>query len=177
VTYGVHMTMCLESEGERKIWVPTRAKTKQTWGGYLDNTVAGGIPHGISPTEALIKECMEEASLPEDFVRKYVKPVGCVSYFYRTHSGRLQPEFQYVYDLEVPPGITPPTLEPLDGEVDSFELLSLNEITTRMEKGLFKFNCALVIIDFMIRHGYITPESEPDFLDIVTRMHGRFGMT
>ena len=53
------------------------------WGGYLDNTVAGGIPYGMSPTEALIKECMEEASLPEDVVRKYIKPVGAVSYFYQ----------------------------------------------------------------------------------------------
>lgn len=53
------------------------------WGGYLDNTVAGGIPHGLSPTEALIKECDEEASLPEDFVRRHLKSVGSVSYFFQ----------------------------------------------------------------------------------------------
>ena len=61
----------------------TRPLRARRWGGYLDNTVAGGIPHGMSPTEALIKECMEEASLPENFVRKYIKPVGAVSYFYQ----------------------------------------------------------------------------------------------
>ena len=31
-----------------------------------------------------------------------------------------------------------------------------------------------VIIDFMIRHGFITPDNEGDFLDIVTRLHRRF---
>lgn len=52
------------------------------WGGYLDNTVAGGIPAGMSPTDSLIKECTEEASLSEEFARQYVKSVGSVSYFH-----------------------------------------------------------------------------------------------
>ena len=30
----------------------------------------------------------------------------------------------------------------------------------------FKFNCNLVIIDFLVRHGFITPE-EPDYMAIV----------
>jgi hypothetical protein len=45
VTYGVHMTGFVRDEGASyglKIWVPRRAKTKQTYGGMLDNTVAGG---------------------------------------------------------------------------------------------------------------------------------------
>lgn len=64
-----------------------------------------------------------------------------------------------------------------------------------MREGKFKSNCALgkspglvspgrlspwlieesiVNIEFFIRHGYITPDEEPDFQDIVTRLHGRF---
>lgn len=31
------------------------------------------------------------------------------------------------------------------------------------------------MLDFLIRHGVVTPENEPDFLEIVTRLHGRFG--
>lgn len=45
VTYGVHMTGFVRDEGSScgiKIWVPRRAKSKQTYGGMLDNTVAGG---------------------------------------------------------------------------------------------------------------------------------------
>lgn len=87
VTYGVHMTVYHEEvvgdERSCKIWVPRRAKTKQTWPGYFDNTVAGGIPQGLSPFECILKEAMEEASIPEDLVRKYARSVGCVSYFYR----------------------------------------------------------------------------------------------
>ena len=45
VTYGVHMTGFVRDDGSSyglKIWVPRRAKTKQTYGGMMDNTVAGG---------------------------------------------------------------------------------------------------------------------------------------
>lgn len=31
-----------------------------------------------------------------------------------------------------------------------------------------------VIIDLLIRLGYITPDNEPDFMKIITRLHGRF---
>jgi hypothetical protein len=35
----------------------------------------------------------------------------------------------------------------------------------------FKFNCALVVIDFLIRHGYIKPEDE-DYLKLIDGLHG-----
>jgi len=53
------------------------------WPGYLDNTVAGGIPSGLSAFEALVKECMEEASIADDVARKHVEAVGAISYFFR----------------------------------------------------------------------------------------------
>lgn len=88
ITYGVHMSIYEEDVDEKgqkavRIWVPTRALTKPTFPGYLDNTVAGGIPSGMSPFEALVKECMEEASLPDDLVRDHIKATGAVSYFFR----------------------------------------------------------------------------------------------
>lgn len=33
--------------------------------------------------ESLVKECMEEASIAEDVVRKYARAVGAISYFIR----------------------------------------------------------------------------------------------
>ncbi|KDQ56717.1 hypothetical protein JAAARDRAFT_194689 [Jaapia argillacea MUCL 33604] len=177
VTYGVHMTVYREAvEGESegvKIWVPTRAKTKPTWPGYLDNTVAGGITSGMSMFESIVKEAMEEASIEESIVRKYAKSVGGVSYFFMTSQGWLQPEVEYVYDLKIPAGVEFEP-KPSDGEVECFELLSLDEVTSRMHAGLFKPNCAIVIIDFMIRHGHVTPDNEPDYMSILTRLHGRF---
>ncbi|KAF8719035.1 hypothetical protein AX14_011536 [Amanita brunnescens Koide BX004] len=87
VTYGVHMSAFQEREIDDArrlyLWVPTRARTKSTWPGYLDNTVAGGIPSGLSAFEALVKECMEEASIAAEVVRKHVLAVGAISYFFR----------------------------------------------------------------------------------------------
>jgi len=177
VTYGVHMSMFEEKEidGTRHLytWVPTRAKTKPTWPGYLDNTVAGGIPSGSSSFDTLVKECMEEASIEADIVRKYARATGAISYFFRTPAGWLQPEVEFVYDLVIPrdAGSVP---KPLDGEVEKFEFLNQDELAARLQAGLFKPNCALVIIDLLVRLGYITPDNEADFTQIVTRLHGRF---
>ncbi|EJD01888.1 uncharacterized protein FOMMEDRAFT_108903 [Fomitiporia mediterranea MF3/22] len=179
VTYGAHMTVFQRTkDGEIMVWVPTRAKTKQTWPGMLDNSVAGGISAGMSPFETIVKESMEEASLAEDIVRKHARTVGVTSYFFQKGKW-LQPEVEYVYDLEIPLTATGAELErfrplPLDGEVETFELLSLKDIIPRIHQELFKPNCALVLVDFMIRHGYITPETEPNYLEIVTRLHGRY---
>lgn len=74
--------------------MPTRSRSKQTWPGYLDNTVAGGIPCGLGAFESLVKESMEEASLAEDVVRTHARAAGTISYFFRTTAGWLQPEIQ-----------------------------------------------------------------------------------
>ena len=52
--------------------------------GYLDNTVAGGIPSGMPIFESLVKECMEEANIGPDIVRRYVRAAGSISYFFRS---------------------------------------------------------------------------------------------
>ncbi|KAH9927950.1 nudix hydrolase 20 [Epithele typhae] len=176
VTYGVHMSVVVADPGSVegwKMWVARRAATKQTWPGYLDNSVAGGIPAGYAVYETVVKEAMEEGSIPEDVVRKYTTSVGTVSYFFRTPRGWLQPEVEYVYDLRLPvdSDVVP---KPMDGEVDSFELLPMSKVAELIKTGMFKYNCSIVIIDLMIRQGFITPDNEPDYQEIVTRLHGRF---
>ncbi|KAJ7839017.1 nudix hydrolase 20 [Mycena olivaceomarginata] len=182
VTYGVHMSTYQEvpvgDRGEKslRLWIPTRASTKSVWPGYLDNTVAGGIPAGMPVFEALVKECMEEASLPEELVRAHVRAVGCISYFFRTAKGWLQPEVEYTYDMVIPPGADPTPFEPkpLDGEVERFDFLDKDQVEQAMRAGRFKPNCAVVLIDLFLRLGYITPDNEPDFLRIVTGLHTQF---
>ncbi|KAF9497500.1 nudix hydrolase 20 [Pleurotus eryngii] len=181
VTYGVHLTIydVVREEGKAetlRLWVPTRAKTKQTWPGYLDNTVAGGIPSGIGVFESLVKESMEEASLEEDLVRQHARAVGSISYFFRTDQGWLQPEIEYLFDIRIPDGVdhAPFVPKPLDGEVECFEFLDQEEVMKRLKAGLFKANCGMAIIDLLIRLGYVTPDNETDFMKIQTRLHGRF---
>lgn len=49
--------------------------------------------------------------------------------------------------------------------------MSINEIIKRLKNGEFKHNCAGIIIDFLIRFGIITPETEKDFIEINSRLH------
>ncbi|KAJ7437210.1 NUDIX hydrolase domain-like protein [Mycena galericulata] len=182
VTYGVHMSVYKEDEGEMgqrrlRVWTPKRAKNKSTWPSYFDNTVAGGIPSGMPVFEALVKECEEEASLKGECLA-HVRSVGCVSYLHRTQHGWLQPEVEYVFDMVIPPNSDPESAafkpNPSDGEVEVFKLMDKPEIEAHMRAGVFKPNCAVVLIDLFVRLGYITPDNEPDFLKIVTALHTRF---
>lgn len=190
VTYGVHLTAytitnssddSAQSEKQMKIWVPRRSKTKQTYPGMLDNTVAGGITAGEAPFESVVREAMEEASLPESLVRKRAKAVGCVTYFHIRDSraggetGLLQPECQYVYDLDLTPDVEGMEVvcKPNDDEVEAFELLSVEEVLKALGKEEFKPNCAVVMIDFLVRHGIITRENERDYIEICSRLHRR----
>ncbi|KAH7398230.1 thiamine pyrophosphokinase-related protein-like protein [Pyrenochaeta sp. MPI-SDFR-AT-0127] len=174
VTYGVHLTAYTRKDGQLKIWTPRRARTKQTYGGMLDNAVAGGIASGESPFESLVRECEEEASLAEDLVRSTAKAVGTVTYWYIRderaggETNLMQPECQYIYDLELPEDTIP---KPGDDEVEEFYLWSVEEVQEAMKKGEFKPNCALVVLDFFVRHGILTSENERDYVEIVSRLH------
>lgn len=178
VTYGVHINGYIlarnTSDGKLKMWVPRRAATKPTFPGKLDNTVAGGLglPHGI--WETVIKECGEEAGLEESFVINRAKAVGACLYNYLSEDGNIQPELQYVFDLEFADE-TSVIPNPVDGEVEKFTLMDFDEIKMRLCNGEFKPNCGLVIVDFMIRHGLLTSNTERDYLEIVARSHRWFG--
>lgn len=180
VTYGCHMTAYTKvktegGEDEIKIWVPRRAANKQTYGGMLDNTVAGGVSVGETPFQSLVREAQEEANLPEDIIRKGTKATGTVTYFHirdQRAGGEtrlLQPECQYVYDLELPENFVP---KPNDDEVSGFELMTVEEVKKAMRDGEFKPNCALVLLDFFVRHGILTAE-DTGYIEIVARLHRR----
>ncbi|ODN97049.1 hypothetical protein I350_08028 [Cryptococcus amylolentus CBS 6273] len=177
-TFGVHLTAYEIVNGEMKVWVPRRSKTKATWPGRLDNSVAGGITAGMTPFDTIIKECDEEASLPEDLVRKYIKNVGIATYFYVTEAGFLQPEVEYLYDLPLPPSDSAEYIRPAphDDEVESFALLTIPELISALYGNDMKPNCGLVYVDFLIRHGYVTPENEPNFVEIGSRLRRKLGV-
>lgn len=166
--YGVHMVAYVKDESAPhgvKLWIPTRAANKSTYPSMLDNTVAGGLMTGEDPFECVIREADEEASLPDEVVRQRAEFVGNVMYIYITNKdqvgegGFIYPECQWVYDLELPFDVTP---QPKDGEVEKFELCDVEQIKKDLADGKFKPNCALVTIDFFIRHGILTEENEPE---------------
>ncbi|PHH60819.1 hypothetical protein CDD81_1116 [Ophiocordyceps australis] len=147
--YGVHLTAYVADDKVPhgiKLWIPKRALNKSTFPGMLDNTVAGGLMTGESPFECIIREADEEASLPDDLVRRETRCVGTVTYIYVTEEkyvgeeGFIHPECQWVYDLELPSDVVP---QPKDGEVDEFFLCSVDDVKRDLAEGRFKHNCAL----------------------------------
>ncbi|KAJ5713412.1 uncharacterized protein N7483_010593 [Penicillium malachiteum] len=176
VSYGAHMTCYVEDATGLKLWIPRRAKNKQTYPSMLDNTVAGGMCTNEKPFECIVREGVEEASLPESISRATIVARGCVTYSHIRDAraggeiGLSQPEVEYVYDMKLDPSLIP---QPGDNEVEEFKLLTVEEVREALARGEFKPNCAVVIIDFFIRHGLLTAENEPDFLDIISRLHRR----
>lgn len=173
-SYGVHMTVYVDTAQGMKIWVPRRARNKQTYGGMLDNSVAGGLSTGEKPFECLVRESAEEASFSEQLVRSNAKPCGTVSYFHIRdaraggEAGLLQPECQYVFDMEIGAEVIP---KPGDNEVEDFYLWTVDEVKRALAEGQFKPNCAAVLLDFFIRRGILTAENEKDYMEIVSRLH------
>ena len=175
--YGVHLTAFVRDSNAPygvKLWTPRRALDKSTFPGMLDNTAAGGLTTGEVPFECIIREADEEASLPEEVVRKDAKDAGTITYVYISEEkhvgedGLVYPEVQWNYDLELPDNIIP---EPKDGEAQDFRLLNVDEVKKELAAGNFKHNCAVVVIDFFMRHGILTQENEPEIKEIERRIH------
>lgn len=80
---------------------------------------------------------------------------------------------RYTYDILLPVDKIP---QPVDGEAESFELMDFAQVIAHIRNLEFKPNSALVLIDFYIRHGLITPETEPDYLKIISLMHTVLGL-
>lgn len=164
--YGVHVNGFVR-EGERvDMWIARRADDKPTYPGMLDNAIAGGQPVGLGLLENVIKEAGEEAGVPADIART-ARPVGAISYVHEADDG-LKPDVMFVFDLELPAGFTPVNT---DGEIAEFIRLpvaDVMEITAASQE--FKFNCALVNIDFFVRHGFLTPD-HPDYVEILRGLH------
>jgi 8-oxo-dGTP pyrophosphatase MutT (NUDIX family) len=140
----------------------------------LDNPVGGGIATGEEPFESLVREAEEEASLPETVVRQRTSYHGTVTYTYIRESraggesGMVQPECEHVYDSELPADVVP---KPNDSEVEDFYLWTVEEVQEHMAKGEFKPNCALIVMDFFMRHGILTKENEANYDEIKRRLY------
>nr|CAG4651840.1 EOG090X06MA [Triops cancriformis] len=148
------------------IWLQKRAHTKPTWPGALDNMVGGGLSVGYSILETALKEAGEEASIPEELLRERLKSVGSVSFYFESERG-LFPNTEFVFDLELPPDFEPHNA---DGEVESFELVPVQEVMERIHDPEFKTTSCAVTLDFLIRHGFINSENGNEgYLAISTR--------
>ncbi|EDP65461.1 MutT/nudix family protein [alpha proteobacterium BAL199] len=166
VNLGFHLTGVVGHGPDTRMWIARRALDKTTYPGHLDNMVAGGHPAGLTPRQNLLKECAEEAGIPEALAESAV-PVSMISYTMEVPEGLRRHAF-WSYDLQVPVEFTP---EPVDGEVDSFTLMDIDDVACIVETSdAFKYNCNLVVIDWLMRTGRIDP-AHPDFHELSVGLH------
>jgi len=182
INRGFHLNGVVGSGDDARMWVARRAWDKTTYPGCLDNIVAGGHPVGFSAEENLIKECAEEAGIDAPLARRAVA-TGMVSYVMEVASdlpgnvgGGLRRHAFWAYDLALPETFGP---RAVDGEVAEFMLMPWREVADIVERGVvegpegFKYNCNLVVIDWLIRTGRIDPD-HPDYLELCTGLHAQF---
>lgn len=161
-SFGQHLNGYVRRPDGIHMWIGRRARDRLLFPGALDNMVAGGLPHALGLDDNLVKECQEEAGVPETLARKAV-PVGALSYN-RVAPRGFRRDVLYCYDLELPTDFVPKNT---DGEVEAFMLLPLAQVAAIVhETDDFKLNCNLVIIDFLIRHGWLDPQT-PEYLALV----------
>ena len=164
--YGVHLNAWVEQGNDKFLWVAKRAKDKPTFPGKLDHLVAGGHGVGYRIEETMIKECAEEANIPES-IAQTAQAVSMVSYVMERNQ-KLQQDNLFVYDLQLEADFVP---ENTDGEAEAFYLWPVEKVLdTVAQTRDYKTNCNLVIIDFAIRHGYLKPD-EPFYSDICAGLH------
>ncbi len=166
-SYAVHINGFVGRGRDMRMWIGRRSHTKAAEPNKLDQLVAGGQPAGIGLLENAIKECAEEAGIPRSFSRGMV-PAGVVTYAMETERG-FRPDVIFVFDLELPADFEPASA---DGEMQAFYRWPMEKvIATVRDTDAFKLNCALVAIDFLVRHGFIAPD-HPDYVDIVSGLRG-----
>ena len=145
---GVHLNGFVRTAAGLSLWVARRARDKRTFPGHLDNLVAGGQSLGFDARTTLRKECHEEAGLPAALADGAVA-VGTLHYTQQLDHD-LKVDALQLFDLELPASFTP---VPVDGEVEAFELWPLPQVAASLAgPAIWKPNCALVAIHFLLRH-------------------------
>ena len=180
VAYGVQLLAYTESQdGLLRVWIARRAMTKRSFPGMLDSTVGGTLVTGETPLECVAREAEEEASFPRELTLRGAVAVGTISYLCLTdercegESGLLCPEIMFTYEMKVAPDVVP---VPGDGEAEGFTLMSVPELKAALARGEFAPTNGEVVLDFFIRHGILTYENEPNYIEIVARLHRSHGL-
>ena len=155
------------------VWVGRRSTSKATWPGRLDSLAAGGLAAGVLPLQAMIQECAEEAGLDVSQPRA----ASAVSYTGFNEDGwGLKRDVLFCFDLELPPDFQP---RPVDGEMDSNEKIPVHTLLKLLampvspddSNNAWKPNVGVVLIDFLVRHGFVDV-NDPAFLELIVELRG-----
>ncbi len=146
---AVHLNGLVRRAGGLAMWIATRSDSKAIEPGKFDNMVAGGIGAGLDEAATLVKECAEEAGIPEALARQAVLK-GAIEIARAVPEG-MDAQRITAYELFLPEDFQPRNQ---DGEVARFELLAADEVLRRIsEPGCFTVDAALVTWECLARHG------------------------
>ena len=169
LTYGCHINGYVNhSSLGLCLWTQKRSTNKETWPGVRDSFVGGGLSAGMGVRENAIKEAGEEANVPEHLAVQ-MKQVGSVS-FLNEYEGKIHLQTEFVFDLELPETFSPGNN---DGEVESFTLVPVEEVRGLICSDQYKTTSSPIALDWLIRHGVVTPETDPDYPAIVENLHSQ----
>lgn len=156
LTFGAHANGFVRDKTGRPghLWIARRSLDKATDPGLFDNLVGGGVPHGQTPAQALVREGWEEAGLrPQELQHARA---GSVLALQRAVPEGWQHEWLYGYDVELPAGRVPRNQ---DGEVAGFTLMPVADALAlargRAPGAAMTADAALVTLDFALRHGLL----------------------
>lgn len=164
--YGIHVNGFTYKNNVLHMWVAKRAKNQAIAPKKLDNLAAGSHQAFKQVTETVLQSCHQMANIPMAWALQ-AQAVGCLHYLLEQRQ-ELCNDTLFIYDLFLPDNFMPLNN---DGEVDAFYLWPIERvIETVAHTQLFKTNVNLVLIDFFVRHGYLTPDDE-NYTTIVKNLH------
>jgi 8-oxo-dGTP pyrophosphatase MutT (NUDIX family) len=154
LTLGAHCNGWVADEDGKpaRMWIARRSLTKATDPGLLDNLIGGGVPHGQTPDETLVREGFEEAGLSPAQMARAVP--GRVIELDRDIPEGRQFERLHVFDLQLQPGERPVNQ---DGEVGEVQLWAMSEVVRQAASAQMTVDASLVTLDFLVRHGQASP--------------------
>ncbi|EIF28640.1 isopentenyldiphosphate isomerase [Burkholderia sp. Ch1-1] len=155
MTYAVHLNGVVEYvDGAPQLWIARRSDTKATDPGMLDNVVAGGIGWGFGVEATIIKECWEEAGIPEEIAARAV--AGRTAHVLQSLPEGTQAEQIFIYDLALPADFAPRNQ---DGEVGEHRLARIDEVARWIEEGAMTVDASLATLDCLLRRRWIDEDA------------------
>ncbi|NPT35941.1 NUDIX hydrolase [Paraburkholderia xenovorans] len=155
MTYAVHLNGVVEyADGAPQLWIARRSDTKATDPGMLDNVVAGGIGWGFGVEATIIKECWEEAGIPEEIAARAV--AGRTAHVLQSLPEGTQAEQIFIYDLALPADFAPRNQ---DGEVGEHRLARIDEVARWIEEGAMTVDASLATLDCLLRRRWIDEDA------------------